>query len=672
MKQNATRYITIAARIAVATFFCTGIFANCARVGGITGGPKDTLPPLVVKMTPEARTLNFTAREVYIEFDEYVQLKDQYKEFFTSPWMKKMPEVKIKKKGVRIIVPDSLLPDQTYVFNFAGSVVDNHEGNPQNGLKYVFSTGGGIDSMVMSGYTVDAMKGDSVSKTFVWFFDAALDSIPAYDSVVFNNRPEAVARAENNGIFIAEHLKPKDYRLYAVQDNNSNGQYDAGVDKIGFMDSVYNPVRMQGFDAWFDTTRLYMTAQPQLYFRMFTDMRPARQNLQMPTRPLQHKVMMTFGAPWPQIDSLAFEGIDTAQMITEYLKPTHDSIALWFDVPQGRMPDTLKGAIVYRRPDSTGVMGPHKQELKLSWKKSESREQQRERERLEKEIERAVAAGAEPPKVDNPFRYTLTQTELAPGRSIEIGFDYPLAAIDSAAVSLTHGDSTARRPVPMRMVRDTMAVRKWRIEARWEAGARYELVIPPRALRNIVGEMNDSISRRFEVPKADAVASVVVEVTGRTPESEYIVELTDEGGQTIETRRHVRTGKVEFTYVRPGNVRLKITEDANGNGEWNTGNLVNRSQPERTELFMDKPGEPSFEVRAGWVETRKIDMGVLFAPITMQSIWEKLEKEEEVRLKKLTEELAKRREQQRKEKEKGTGGNAMDMMRGSGLGLPGM
>ena len=76
-------------------------------------------------------------------------------------------------------------------------------------------------SMVLSGYTVDAYKADSVSKSFIYFYIA--DSVPEpkeYDSTLFNYKPQVIARAETNGIFLAQNLKPVPYRVYAFQDIN--------------------------------------------------------------------------------------------------------------------------------------------------------------------------------------------------------------------------------------------------------------------------------------------------------------------------------------------------------------------------------------------------------------------------------------------------------------------
>lgn len=68
--------------------------------------------------------------------------------------------------------------------------------------------------MVMSGYTADSYKADSVSKSFIWFFPAdSVENVAEYDSTIFKYKPAAIARAENNGIFIAQNLADRLPRL---------------------------------------------------------------------------------------------------------------------------------------------------------------------------------------------------------------------------------------------------------------------------------------------------------------------------------------------------------------------------------------------------------------------------------------------------------------------------
>ena len=142
------------ATILVLLFFAGAFLSRCASIGTPTGGPKDTLPPVVVAVVPEDGATNFKSKSIYIEFDEYVQLKDQQKEIYVSPAMGKKPVFTMRGRGIYIqIKDDSLLPETTYAIEFGSSVADNNESNALHGLRYVFSTGSAIDSLICSGYS---------------------------------------------------------------------------------------------------------------------------------------------------------------------------------------------------------------------------------------------------------------------------------------------------------------------------------------------------------------------------------------------------------------------------------------------------------------------------------------------------------------------------------------
>ena len=173
--QTRKRNILRLLRAAVLLLFATAFLSRCASMMTPTGGPRDTLPPVILNMTPDNFSVNRPTvhhEKIYIEFDEFVQLKDQQKEFFTSPQMKKKPLVSMRGKGIVVQLRDTLEANTTYALNFGSAVRDNNEGNPLYSMRYVFSTGPTIDSMIFSGYTADSYKADSVSKSFIWFFPA--------------------------------------------------------------------------------------------------------------------------------------------------------------------------------------------------------------------------------------------------------------------------------------------------------------------------------------------------------------------------------------------------------------------------------------------------------------------------------------------------------------------
>lgn len=108
--------------------FVGSLFTKCASTMTPTGGPKDTLPPVIVTMEPDNfstgfRTLN--PPKIYIEFDEYVQIKDQQKEFYTSPAMKKKPTLTRRGRGIVVTIKDTLLENTTYALNFGSAIQDN-------------------------------------------------------------------------------------------------------------------------------------------------------------------------------------------------------------------------------------------------------------------------------------------------------------------------------------------------------------------------------------------------------------------------------------------------------------------------------------------------------------------------------------------------------------------
>ena len=657
---------TAVLRAGVAILFAGAFFSRCANIMTPEGGPRDTIPPVIVKLQPDNFTTGFKSDKIYIEFNEFVQIKDQSKEFFTSPAMKKLPLLSTRGKGIVVTIRDTLQENITYALDFGSAIRDNNEGNPLNAMRYVFSTGDEVDSLMCSGYTADSYTADSVSRTFIWFFLAdSLPDTPGYDSTMFNRKPDVIARAQNNGIFIAQNLKPVDYRIYAFGDKNDNMMYEAGTDMVGFLDTVYNPARMPDFAIWFDSLRMYPTAEPQLYFRMFTDRAFRNQRLVEAQRPMQKKALLYFNAALPDVESIRFDSIPDDKVLYDPQTRGKDTVALWFDVPAENLPDTIKGEITYFRHDSTRQYVKTTEPLKLAWRLIESKEEEREREREEKEREKAEREGREyeaPPK-PNPFKYTLSaRDEFNPEQGLSIKLDFPAVKFDSAAVSLVKLGGTAeagsagkgankggeasgeRTPVARRFIRDTLDMGRWRVEAAWEDATMYELFIPPGAITDVMGYSNDSIKVALTTFDPEKFATITIDVAGEAGKR-YIIQQTDASGKTQQEVKGVATGKYTIRFVPAGEIRLRIIEDTNGNGEWDSGNVVEHLQPERAEMYINERGEDLFATKMNWEISLAMDMSKIFAPVTMQNLIKMLDDKENSRLKKLYEEMMKRQAQ---------------------------
>ena len=157
------------------------------------------------------------------------------------------------------------------------------------------------------------------------------------------------------------------------------------------------------------------------------------------------------------------------------------------------------------------------------------------------------------------------------------------------------------------------------------------------------GQQNDTIKARYTVANPEKFAVLKVQLTGSDPTKRYIVQQLDASGKMKQEKYDITTqsGVVQFNYVQTGEIQVRLVEDANGNGKWDTGNIVERRQPERTELYINEEGESLFATKANWEIELTIDVDKLFAPVTMQSLQQMLDERELQRLAREEEKRAK-------------------------------
>ncbi|MFI3292990.1 MAG: Ig-like domain-containing protein [Rikenellaceae bacterium] len=629
--------------IAVVLLFVSAFFIRCASIMTPDGGPYDTLPPVIVEMTPDNFTTNFTDKKIYIEFDEFVKLTDQSKEFFTSPQMKTKPRLSTRGRGVVVTLGDSLEPNTTYALNFGTTIRDNNEGNPLYSMRYVFSTGDKIDSMVMSGYAEDSFSSDSVSGTMVYFFIADSIELNAdYDSVMFNNTPAVIARAESNGIFLAQNLKPVDYLVYAYEDRNNNFMYEPETDQIAFVEGVYNPAKMPDFSLWLDSLRGYVVAEPQLHFKLFQDVAFKRQNLQSSERPSRHKAMLYFNASYPQIEQIKFDSIADGDFIVEPLTKGRDTLAVWFNVDAEMLPDTIRGEITYFKHDSVRNLVESTDPLRLTWRFIESKDQEKERERLEREKEKAESNGEEweAPKVEKTFKMTLTSAGgIVPDEPLIIDFDYPLTHIDTSAITITYFSvDSVQLKQKIDVERDSVNMRRWYLRSTFDKlEGFYQLVIPDSTFANVAREVNDSLGVKYNLKNPEEFATVNVKFTKPVDDdASYIIQLL-QGSTVLNTTTMSKSGNYTVRYIPASDISFRVIQDTNGDGERSSGNLVERLHPERVATYQ-KDGETAFAMKVNWEFDFDLNVEELFIEESMESLVKRLEAEEIQRLKKLASE----------------------------------
>ena len=213
-------------------YFLTVAGSGCAQIGMPTGGPRDTIPPVLLKSVPPNHSLHFTGNRVTFTFDEYVHLQDVQKNLLVNPVPKIIPNTSFKLKTVSIKIRDTLQPNTTYSFDFGDAIQDIDENNPYHHFTYVFSTGSYIDSLQLQGKVILAETGKPDSTLLVLLYKNLSDS------AVYKEKPKYIASLDSLGRYHFRYLAEGVYHLFALKDESGQKMYNNPSQIFAFADSA--------------------------------------------------------------------------------------------------------------------------------------------------------------------------------------------------------------------------------------------------------------------------------------------------------------------------------------------------------------------------------------------------------------------------------------------------
>jgi hypothetical protein len=211
----------------------TLLASSCAHIVAPSGGPKDEVPPKVLKENPENKSTSFTGTKITIKFDEFVQLKDADDQVVVSPPMDEKPIIEVSGKSIVIELRGNLKPNTTYTINFGNSIVDNHENTVLSNYSYVFATGLVIDTLTVKGSIHQAFNDKPEKGILVCLYPT--DSFA--DSTIIKQKPLYFTKTNEAGQFTIYNLPAEEFTLVAFKDDNKNLKYDK-AESIAFYDSV--------------------------------------------------------------------------------------------------------------------------------------------------------------------------------------------------------------------------------------------------------------------------------------------------------------------------------------------------------------------------------------------------------------------------------------------------
>lgn len=203
---------------------------GCARQTSPTGGPKDTIPPILIKENsiPKNGTKNFKGQTVTLQFNEWIILNNPKEQLIITPDVNKKYDITARKTKVTLKFEQKLLDTTTYAIHFRGAVQDITEKNPAVNLKLAFSTGPFIDSLQIRGHVLNPLTTLEPKNITV-----AVYTPDTFD--IFKHKPVYITQSDEKGKFSIENLKPGKYYIYAIDDRNRNLIADSKSEMYGFI-----------------------------------------------------------------------------------------------------------------------------------------------------------------------------------------------------------------------------------------------------------------------------------------------------------------------------------------------------------------------------------------------------------------------------------------------------
>ena len=510
---------------------------GCAKRGSPTGGPKDSIPPVLVNANPKLNSTNFNEEEIRLTFDEWIKLDKVQDQLIISPPIDNSSyEIKplsgvTKKVFIRFI--DSLNSETTYTINFGNSIKDNNENNTLTFFNYTFSTGETLDSLYVKGLISDAF--DREPSNYVSLQLYRIDSI-LEDSIVFKNKPTYISNTLDSASYKFQNVKEGKYLIIALKDLNNNYLFDPFFEKIGFIDSLITLPKDSIID-----------------FKLFKE----ETELVWDRPHFINSEKIGFG----YYGKLDIDKIELNSKIP-------DSVSYTF--LKEKETDTLNLWLSRNSFDSLNFNLIEKDTIKLTTVKFD-----RKRDTL----------------IDSLRISSKTANILHLKESFKLSYNIPIYKIVDSLISIRNIDSLLIS-FKTRINKD-----EEELDIIFEVSPsdEYNINLYPNAIVDIRGNVNDTLNYKVITQTLEDYGNVYLDVV-RNNDSKFILHLIDNNGDIIREYINIsQNSTYSFDLIRPGKYSFRLIEDLNENSKWDTGDYLKKIQPEPVYYYKDE-----IEVRANW------------------------------------------------------------------------
>lgn len=500
------------------------LISACASVQSPTGGPRDTDPPKIVKETPKNLTRNFSATEIQIEFDEFIKLVNEYTEISISPAIDIPPVYKARKQILEIKFDQKLEEKTTYTINFGKAITDVNESNVLKNYTYVFSTGNEIDSLSIGGNVINSITREKLKDVTVFILPVRQDSL-------FGKKKASIfTTTDSAGNFKLQNLREDTYRIYALQEQGGDRIYNGQNEQIAFLNDTI--VLKKNID----------TIQLQVFKEV-----PAVFSVQDRKIDPDGRIVLAFNKPLlkPSVQILEPKELDLTKSVE--ISSKQDTAFIW--LPELTF-DSLQVAISEGgKTVDTVVLRRNKRDT----------------------YTRTIQIN------DN-----VMGTKLKPGTDILLQTSSPVSKVQETQITILE-DSV--QVSGFRLTKDTTSLRRYHLKFPWKLNKEYILKAADGAFTDAFGNKSKAYVRKFSLDTDENYGSITIKVTVPDTSRAYIVQWLNEKDEILKQDKVIKNTVLNYTSYPTAKYYLRVIYDENKNGQWDTGNLRAKKQPEKTWTF---------------------------------------------------------------------------------------
>ena len=514
------------------------LYVNCARTGRPDGGPKDEEAPLFVTSDPPYETVNFKEKEVKIEFNEFIKLKNINKQFVVSPPLKNPPLITPQgsaSKSIKIEILDTLQPNATYIFNFGNAVEDNNEGNKLENFKYVFSTGSHIDSLKTSGFVKDAKSTKKIKNINVLLY--RIDS-SFNDSIIYKKKPNYITSTLDSTLFNFTNLHKGNYLMIALKESANDYIFNPVTDKIGFI----------------------------------------KDTIQLPRDSIISKPIILFSENLP-FDFKRGKEITRGKLEFGYVGNVKD---LKLEL-LSKVPDTFKSVSKFMIDKDTLNFWHTPVDLdSLNFKVTN------------REYIDTVTVRLRKNKIDSLQISVSTKNTLHLRDTFFVNTNNPITKIDTSKISLFDKDTIAVNFKTISSKKENKIAILFDIKPQ----QKYRILALPEAFTDIFNVKNDTLKYSLTTKEIEDYGRITVNVNNLKNKNVIIDLLSGTKQDELVERKIINSSsQIVFDLLRPRKYTLRAIVDENKNNKWDTGDFLKKLLPEK---IMYHPEINDYPLRANF------------------------------------------------------------------------